>query len=130
MSQTAYGPKGARHGTTLLAGGAVVYGCAVKRGADVNHCVAGTAASVNLGIALEDQGTAEQPVAIAHTPGEIVEGRVGAAVAIDTLVTSDANGKLVAATTGQAATGITRQAATAVDQLIPIELVGPRVLAP
>lgn len=130
MSRTAFGPKGARHGTTLLAGGAVVYGCGVKRGADVNHCVAATAASVNLGVALEDQGTAEQPVAIAHTPGELVEIRVAGAVANDTLVTTDAAGKFVAATTGQAATAITRDAATAADQLIPAELVGPRVLAP
>lgn len=131
MSRTAYGPKGARHATTLLAGTVpILYGIAVKRGADANHCVPGTANSVNLGIALENQDTAERPLAIAHAPGELVEGRVGAAVAIDALLTSDAAGKLVTATTGQIVTAIARDAATAVDQLIPVELVGPRVLAP
>lgn len=130
MSNTTHGPKGALMPSTFIAGAAIVRGTGVKRGADQNTVVPATANSVNIGIATDDQDTVGRTVAVAHRPGEIVEGRVGAAVALDAYVTTDAAGKIVTATTGQLALGIARQAATAVDQLIPIELTSPRFIAP
>lgn len=130
MSSSTHGPKGALHPTTYIAGVAIARGLAVRRGADLNTVIVGTANSVNLGIATDDQDTVGRTISVAHRPGEIVEGRVGAAVALDAYVTSDAAGKLVTATTGQLATGIARQTATLADQLIPIELTTPRFLAP
>jgi hypothetical protein len=130
MSNTTYGPKGARLGSTLIAGAVISLGTAVKRGADQNTAIPGTAASVNIGIATDDQTNVGRAFPVAHMPGEIVDGRAGAAFALDALLTSDATGRLVTATTGQAVTAIARQVATAADQLVPVELVGPRVLAP
>lgn len=130
MSNTTHGPKGAMMPSTFIAGAAIVRGTFVKRGADQNTCIPGTANSVNLGIATDDQDTIGRTVSVAHRPGEIVEGRASAAIALDAYVTSDATGKMVTATTGQLAGGIARQAATALDQLIPIELTSPRFLAP
>lgn len=130
MSNVISGPKGPLMPNTAIAGAAILRGIAVKRGADGNTAIPGTANSVNLGIATDDQDTVGRTFSYAHRPGEIVEGRVGAAVAVDTYVTSDAAGKLVTATTGQLACGITRQAATAADQLIPVELTPARFIAP
>lgn len=124
MSLTTIGPKGAQQPNTAIAGGAIVYGTAVKRGADETTAVQATAASVNLGIATDDQDTSGRAFPYAG-PGELVEGRVGAAVTLDALLTSDANGKLVTAASGNPVTAIAREAATAADQLIPVE-VAPR----
>jgi hypothetical protein len=130
MSNTTHGPKGALMPSTFIATAAIGRGFAVKRGADQNTIVVATANSRNIGITVDDQDTAGRTVPVAHRPGEIVEGRVGAAVALDAYVTSDAAGKIVTATTGQLALGICRQAATAADQLVPIELTSPGFLAP
>jgi hypothetical protein len=130
MSNTTMGPKGATTPNTAIAGGAIVRGTAIKRGADQNTAVQATANSVNLGIAIDDQPTTGRAFSFAHRPGDIVEARAGAAYGNDAPLTSDASGKLVAATTGQIVTAIAREAATAADQLHPVELVGPRVLAP
>jgi hypothetical protein len=99
MSSTTAGPKGALQPNTLIAGAAIVRGTAIKRGADLTHGVQATANSVNLGIAIDDQATAEKPFPIADRPGESVEARSGAAFALDALLTSDAAGKLVTAAT-------------------------------
>lgn len=130
MSNVISGPKGPKAPTTYLAGTAVVRGTAVKRGADANSVIPATANSANIGIASDDQPTAGRTVSIVHRPGEIVEGRAGAAFALDAPLTSDAAAKLVTATTGQLVIAYARQAATAVDQLVPVEITGPRTLAP
>lgn len=130
MSNVISGPKGAKNPTTYLAGAAIVRATAVKRGADANSVIPGTANSANIGIATDNQETIGRTVSIAHRPGEVVEGRVGAAVALDAPLTSDAAAKLVTATTGQLVIAYARQAATAADQLIPVEITGPRTLAP
>lgn len=120
----AHGSKWALFGSSLLAGAAVVKGRAIKRGASVNYGIHGTAASVNLGIAMDSQDTVGKPFPFAHRPGEVVEAEAGAAVALDAPVTSDSAGRLVTATSGQAVTGYARQAATATGDLIAVELVG------
>jgi hypothetical protein len=130
MSNVITGPKGAKAPNTALAGAAIVRGTGVKRGADANTLIPATAASVNVGVAIDDQPTVGATFPYAHRPGEIVEVRAGAAFALDALLTTDAAGKFVTATTGQAVTAVAKQAATALDQLVPAELVGPRVLAP
>jgi hypothetical protein len=129
MSTTTFGPKGARHPDTAIAGSVIVYGTAVKRGADQNTLVQATAASVNLGVACDSQDTVGRAFLFAG-PGEVVEGRVGAAVALDALLTSDANGKLITALTGNPVVAIAREAATAADQLIAVEISNYGRLAP
>jgi hypothetical protein len=129
MSNTTHGPK-VLHPSTFIAGAAINRGVAVKRGADLNAVVPATANSVNIGIAYDDQDTAGRSVAIAHRPGEIPEVRAGAAFNLDAYLTSAADGRLVTATTGQNVIAIARQSASAADQLVPAEIVGPRVLAP
>lgn len=131
MSTTTAGPKGPRHGNTYIAGGAIVNATFVKRGADQNTIVQATAASTNIGIACDDQDTAGRPVLVADAPGEKVLVRAGAAFALDALLTSDANGKAVTATTGQVASAKAQEAATAVDQLVSAINIAPvRVVAP
>lgn len=127
---TTMGPKGGHRPNTGVAGAAVVRGTGVKRGADQNSVIPATANSVNLGIATDDQETVGRTVSFVDQPGEIVEGRAGAAFALDALLTTDASAKLVTATTGQIVTAKALRAATAVDQLVPVQLVGPRVIAP
>lgn len=127
---TSLGPKGGHRPNTALAGAAIARGMGVKRGADQNHVIAGTANSVNLGIATDDQDTAERTISFVDQPGEIVEARVGAAVALDALLTTDAAGKLVTATTGQNVLAQALRAATAADQLIPVKLFPTRTVAP
>ena len=130
MSNTTHGPKGALMPSTFIAGAAISRATAVKRGADQNTVVVATANSRNIGIATDDQDTIGRTISVAHRPVELVEGRASAAIALDAYVTSDAVGKMITATTGQLALGIARQAATAADQLIPIELTSPGFLAP
>jgi hypothetical protein len=131
MSNTTAGPKGPLFPNTLIAGAAIVRGTIIKRGADATHGVqAAAAADVPLGIAVDNQATAEKPFPIADRAGEVVEGRAGAAFALDALLTSDANGKLVTAATGNKVAAIARQAATALDQLVPVEIAPKGYLAP
>jgi hypothetical protein len=63
-------------------------------------------------------------------PGEIVEVRSGAAFALDALLTSDANGKLITAATTNPVIAHALQAATAADQLVPARLAQRGILAP
>lgn len=129
MSQTTMGPKGGHRPNTAIAGGAIVYGTAVKRGADANTLVQGTAASVNQGIATDDQTTG-RAFTFVDQPGEIVEARAGAAFALDALLTSDANGKLITAASTNPVIAHALQAATAADQLVPVRLAQRGILAP
>lgn len=129
-SNTTAGPKGGLLLNTLIAGAAIVYGTVIKRGADVTHGIQGTNACVPLGIACDNQTVAEKPFPIADRPGEMVEGRAGAAFALDALLMSDASGKLITATTTNPVAAIARQAATAVDQLVPVEVAPRGLLAP
>lgn len=129
MSGTTMGPKGPRNQNTALAGGAIVYGTSLKRGADETTLVQNTANGVSLGIATDTQATTGNAFPFAG-PGEIVEGRSSAAFALDALLASDASGKLVTATTGQNVAAIAREAATAADQWVPVEVAPRGMLAP
>jgi hypothetical protein len=130
MSQTTMGPKGGHRPNTAIAGGAIVRATAVKRGADLNTLVQATNASVNQGIAIDDQPTTGRAFAFVDQPGEIVEGRAGAAFALDALLMSDANGKLITCTTTNPVIAHALQAATAADQLVPVRLAQRGILAP
>jgi hypothetical protein len=130
MSQTTMGPKGGHRPNTAIAGGAIVRGTGVKRGADATTLVQATAASVNQGIAIDDQPTTGRAFAFVDQPGEIVEVRAGAAFALDALLTTDASGKLITAATTNPVTAHALQAATAVDQLVPARLAQRGILAP
>jgi hypothetical protein len=130
MSQTTMGPKGGHRPNTGITGGAVVYGCGVKRGADANTVVAATANSRNIGVSLDDQATTGRAISFVDQAGEIVEVRAGAAFALDALLATDAAAKFVTATTGQNATARALQAATAADQLVPARLLAEGTLAP
>lgn len=127
-----HGNKGALLGSTLLAGLAndIIQYRAVKRGADADHGVRATAASVNLGIAVDNQDNINKSFPLAHRAGELVQAEIGAAVAMDALLASDANGRLITATTGQSVTAIAREAGTTLGQLIVVEVVGGRLVAP
>jgi hypothetical protein len=130
MSQTALGPKGGHRPNTAVAGSVILRGTAVKRGADLNTLVQGTAASVNQGIALDNQDTIGRTFPFVDQPGEIIEVRAGAAFALDAMLTSDANGKLITAATTNPVIAHALQAATAVDQLVPARLAQRGILAP
>jgi hypothetical protein len=129
MSTTTVGPKGPRKTNTAIAGSVIIYGTGVKRGADQNTLVQGTAASANLGIATDAQDTIGHAFPFAQA-GEIVEGRSGAAFVLDALLTTDANGKLVTAATTNPVTAIAREAATAADQLVTVEVAPAGYKAP
>jgi hypothetical protein len=122
MSQTTIGPKESHLPDTAIAGGVILRGTAVKRGADLNTLIQATANSVNLGIAVDNQDTIGRTFPFVGAAGEDVTVRAGAAFLIDAPLTSDANGKLVTATTGQNITAHALQAATAADQLVPARL--------
>lgn len=130
MSSTTMGPKGGHRPNTAIAGGAIVFGTAVKRGADLNTLVQGTNASVNQGIATDDQPTTGHAFTFVDQPGEIVSGRAGAAFALDALLMSDASGKMITATTTNPVIAHALQAATAADQLVPVRLAQRGILAP
>lgn len=81
---------------------------------EVILAVAGDAAlGVNLENAEEDETTGAVTIS-----GEKVEIAIGAAVAAGALLTSDAQGRAVTATTGNAVNGIALQAGTAAGQLV------------
>lgn len=120
----ASGPKGALFPTTYRAGAAVAACRMVKRGADKNTVIQNTAATIrSLGITEEDQATVDKPVRIAHRPGEMVRVEIGAAVALDALLTSDANGRAVTAATTNQVTAIAREAGTTLGDLVLCEIV-------
>jgi hypothetical protein len=130
MTQTTMGPKGGHRPNTAIAGTAIVRGTAVKRGADLNTLVQATAASVNQGIATDNQDTVGRTFPFVDQPGEIVEARVGAAVALDALLTTDASGRLITAATTNPVIAHALQAATAADQLVPVRLAQRGIVAP
>lgn len=130
MSDVVTGPKGAHRPNTAIAGGAIVRGTAVKRGADANTLVQATNASVNQGIAIDDQPTTGRSFPFVDQPGEIVEARSGAAFALDALLMSDANGKLITCTTTNPVIAHALRAASAADQLVPVRLAQRGILAP
>src|SRR5688572_12346610 len=106
------GPKGALFPTAYRAGAAVVACRMVKRGADADSVIHNAAATTpSLGIAEEDQATVGKPVRVAHRPGELVRVEAGAAIALDALLTSDANGRAVTAVATNQVTAVARQAA-------------------
>lgn len=125
------GPKGAQNALTALAGAAITVGQALQVGADANHVIPASAATqLPRGIAMDYQDTAERPIAVAHSPGELVGGRSGAAFAAGVRLTTDANGKLILAATGNQVWAWSREAATAADQLVCVEIAAPGITAP
>lgn len=112
------------------AGSAITAHRAVKRGADEDSAVPATAASVNLGIAQDNQDNVGKPVSVAYVPGERPYWEASAAFAIDTRLASAADGRAVAATSGQSYLAISRQAATAAGQLVVVEIVSAGLVAP
>jgi len=124
------GPKGALQPNTYLAGTPIVRYRAVTRGADVNSVIPAIANSVPLGIAEDDQQTATRAVRVADRPGETVLAEAGAAFALDALLTSDANGRLITCTTTQNVHAIARQAATALSDLCVVEIAARGYKAP
>jgi hypothetical protein len=100
------------------------------RGADMNHAIQATANAVPLGIATDNQQTAERPVTVADRPGERVLAEAGAAFSLDALLTSDAAGRLVVCTTTQKVHAIARQAAAATGDLVDVEIAPRGLLAP
>jgi hypothetical protein len=120
---SAVGPKGALQPSAYRVGAAVLPCRILKRGADVNHVIHATAvSSVPVGISEEGQATVDKPVRVAHRPGELVRVEAGAAIAIDTAVTSDATGRAVAAVSTNQSVGITRDAALAAGDLVTVEI--------
>jgi len=84
---------------TFKAGAAIAQGCVVKPGADREHVLVSAAAtSKNFGIAMNAASAAEDKVEVA-LPGGGAKGLAGGTVAFGDLLTSDADGKLVATTT-------------------------------
>lgn len=124
------GPKGALHPNTYIAGGAIVRYRSLKRGADANHVVQADANAVPIGIAEENQDTAERSVRVADEPGEKVLVEAGAAFALDALLTSDANGRLVTAAATNRVHAIARQAAGALGDLVVAEVAPRGYIAP
>lgn len=119
----AAGPKGALFPTAYRAGAAITACRAVKRGADADSVIHNAAATTpSLGISEEDQATVGKPVRIAHRPGEMVRWAAGAAIALDALLTSDANGRAVTAAATNQVTAKARQAAAVLDDLILVEI--------
>lgn len=127
---TTMGPKGGHRPNTAVAGAAIARGRAVRRGADLNTVIPANANAVCLGIATDDQDVVGRTISFVDQPGEIVEARVGAAVALDAYLTPDANGSLVTATVGQNVVALALRAATAADQLIPVKVFPTRTVAP
>lgn len=124
------GPKGALAPNTFLAGSAITRYRAVKRGADENSVVPGTAGSDNIGIAEDNQDTAGRPLRVADRPGEHVLAEAGAAVALDAALKSDANGRLITAASTDSVTAFARQAAGALGDLIDVEIAPKGYLLP
>lgn len=117
------GPKAALQPNTYLAGAAIVRYRAVKRGADENKVVhAAAATDVCLGISEDNQDTIGRPLRVADRPGENALGEAGAAFALDALLTSDANGRLVTAASTNPVAAIARQAAVALSDLVSVEI--------
>lgn len=127
-----HGNKGALLGSTLQAGLAndIIQYRGVKRGADADHGVRATANSVNLGVAMDNQDNINKSFPLAHRAGEMVTVEIGAAVAIEARLATDANGRFITATTGQNVTAIAREAGTTLGQLIVAELAAAYSLAP
>jgi hypothetical protein len=120
------GPKGPLFPNTYLAGAAVVRYRVVKRGADLNSVIMAAAATdVPLGISGDNQDTIGRVLRVNDRPGENVVGEAGAAFALDALLTSDANGRLVTCATTNPVAAIARQAAAALSDLVAVE-VAPR----
>jgi hypothetical protein len=92
------------------------------RGADANSVVQATANAVCLGIAEDNQQNLTRPLRVADRPGENTFGEAGAAFALDALLTPDANGRLITCTTTQNVAAIARQAATALGDLVSVEI--------
>lgn len=96
----------------------------VKRGAAADGVVPATAASTNVGVALDNQDTVGQPVLVADDPSDKPLVEAGGAIAVGAKVTSDANGKAVTAAAGNPVSAIALAAASGAGDLIPVALLG------
>ena len=119
----AVGPKGALQPSAYRVGAAVEANRILKRGASPDLVVHNTAATIRpVGITEEAQATVDKPVRVAHRPGELVRVEAGAAIAADVRITSDANGRAVAAVATNQIIGWSRNAALALGDLITCEI--------
>jgi hypothetical protein len=119
----AVGPKGALFPSAYRVGAAVISCRILKRGADKDHVIHNTAATImGVGISEEDQATVDKPVRVAHRPGELVRVEAGAAFAADVEITSDATGRGVAAVSTNPYIAISREAALAAGDLVTVEI--------
>lgn len=131
MSNTPFGPKGrAEDHTTLIAGAAIVKHRGIKRGADLKTGILATANVQILGVSADNQDNVGHGFPLYMKPGALVTGEVGAAVALDALLATNSTGMFVTATTGQNVAAYAREAATAINQLIVIEIAAHGILAP
>ena len=110
---------------SYLAGAAVQQYRAVKAGADPSHVVPATAASLNRGIAWDNQDTVDRAVLVAEDPSDKPLWESGAAYAAEAKLTSDATGRAVTATAGQPVLAFAIEAATGAGQLRTVRLVPP-----
>lgn len=111
------------HPRTITAGAAVIRHRFVKRGADADKAIPATAASINLGVALDNQDTVGGTFPIADHAGDRPLVEAGAAIVLDAVVTSDAQGRAVTATSGQPISGRARSVAGAAGDLVIVELI-------
>src|SRR4051812_37374417 len=118
----ASGPKTALFPNSYRAGAAIVRSRVMTRGADANTVVQAGANAVPIGIAEDNQQNVGRPLRVADRPGENTYGEAGAAFALDALLTSDANGRLVTAATTNNVAAIARQAAGALGDLVAVEI--------
>jgi hypothetical protein len=135
MSSAISGPKDLPD-DTYVAGGAILKHRGVKRGADLNTVVLGTAGTSThgdlcLGVSYDDQDTTGRTVPVTSKPGKKVYGEAGAAFALDAALKTNASGQFIgAATTGDIIVAYARQAATAAAQYVVIEIAGKNQLVP
>ncbi len=124
------GSKGAVDANVYIAGAPIICYRVVTRGTDQNSVVPAGANALPIGIAAQNQQRAGATVPIVDRAGEEVLAEAGAAFALDALLTSDANGRLITATTGQNVVAIARQAATLLGDLVNVEIAQRGYLAP
>lgn len=124
MSNVVSGPQGGMRPKTGIAGAAIAKGQVLKRGADANTLIPNTAGTIaSIGVALDDQDTANRSFMYEDEAGKTVSVRSGAAFALDAKLSSDASGRAITAIATHIPFAIAREAATAADQWVVAELI-------
>lgn len=125
---TVFGPKGLADepSTLLLGSGTIEKGRGVVRGADADRGVRAGANAEIIGVALDDEDVVDRAFGVYYKPGANVQVEIGAAVAVDARLTTNATGQFVTATAGQNVSAIAREAGTAAGQYIVAQFVEPK----